>query len=693
MATLEKIRGRAGLLVAVLGIALLAFIVGDLFNIGSAFGRDAQEKMIIINGEAVSYMTYQQMVDEMTKIQEKYSGRSLNSEEDAYQVRQSIYQMLVDAEIIREQSERVGLTVTDNEVSDMFFGPEQSQFVQSYPAFVNPQTGRFDKTQLMNFARYSDSVPEINAEWKFVKVMAQRQRAQEKYNTLLAKALEPNSLDVKFNFEAGQTSADFAYVVKQYSSIPDSTIEISKKEISALYKERKHRYKQEESRGVKYITLDIAPSEEDYKMEEARIAELKEQFEKASTIEDIEYVVGAITGNRFVNAFVSEKRLAPQVKTFAETAAIGDVKGPYLDSDTYKMLKLVDRTTAPDSIQIQQIMFPLNDDPRMTAFVDSIEKEITGGKDFSEVAMSIGADASPIWVTESQLIDLGENFKDEAFALPVKKVSKIKSNNGLHLMVITEKTSPVAKVKIAEIDNAVIASSKTRNALYNQATEFVTYNTTLEQFDKGAADKGYMLSPVTYLYPNDLTVGNVRRSREVVRWAFNEKPGKIKFFECEDKIIIIAIESNIKEGYSPESMIENELKAEILNDKKAEMIIADMRSKSATTLDAYAKAFDLSVDTAQFVSFNTGPIRGIGMEPVLEALAPVASVDKISEPVKGNNGVYVFKVYNKATNPTAFDAKAQLETMKRTFMYRVPSMAMRVLRDKADIEDNRFKFY
>jgi peptidyl-prolyl cis-trans isomerase D len=693
MATLEKIRGKAGLLVAVLGIALLAFIVGDLFNIGSAFGRDAQEKMIIINGEAVSYRVYQQMVDEMTRIQEKYSGRSLNSEEDAYQVRQSVYQMLVDAEIIIEQSDRVGLTVTDEEVSDMLFGMEPSQFIQSYPAFVNQQTGRFDRTALMNFVHYSDSVPEIGAEWRFIKIMAQRQRAQEKYATLLSKALAPNSLDVKFNFEAGQTSADFAYVVKQYSSIPDSTIEISKKEITALYKERKHRYKQEESRGVKYITLDIAPSEEDYKMEEARIADLKEQFEKASTVEEIEYVVGAITGNKFVNAFVSEKRLAPQVKTFAETAAIGDVKGPYLESDTYKMLKLVARTTAPDSIRLQQIMFPLNDDPRMTAFIDSIEKEIANGKKFEEVAMSVGVEATPVWATESQLMELGENFKDECFALPVNKMSRIKSNNGLHLLVVTEKTNPVAKVKIAEIDNAVIASSTTRNNLYNQATEFITYNTTLEKFDKGAQEKGYMVSPVTYLYPNDLTVGNVRRSREVVRWAFNEKPGKIKFFECEDKIIIIAVESEIEEGYSPESMVENELKAEILNDKKAAMIIADMKSKSATTLDAYAQELALSVDTAQFVSFNTGPIRGIGMEPVLEALAPLASVDKLSEPVKGNNGVYVFKVYNKTTNPTAFDAKAQMDVMKRTFMYRVPNLALRVLRDKSDIEDNRFKFY
>ncbi|MCL1942404.1 MAG: SurA N-terminal domain-containing protein [Candidatus Azobacteroides sp.] len=693
MATLEKIRKRAGLLVAVLGIALLAFIVGDLFNIGSAFGRDKQAKMIIVNGEAVSREAYQQMVDEMTHIQEKYSGRTLSGEEESYRVRQNVYQMLVDAELVKEQSEKVGLTVTDDEVSDMLFGVEPGAFIQNYPAFVNPQTGRFDRNLLMRFVQAGDSIAEINSEWRFIKIMAQQQRRQEKYSTLLTKAIGPNSLEAKFNFEAGKTSADFAYVLKPYRSIADSTIEVTKNDLNALYKERKQRYKQEESRGVKYITFDITPSEEDYQQEETRIANLKDQFEKASTTNEIEDVVGIISGNKFVNAFISTKRLTPSVKAFTDSAKIGEVKGPYLEGDTYKMLKLIGRTVAPDSIQIQQIMFPLSEDPRATAFVDSILNVLNGGKDFTEVSRSLGVESAPIWATEDQLMNLGETFKNECFSLPTKKVTKLKSNNGIHLLVVNERTQPVSKIKIAEIDNTVIASSKTHNNLYNQATEFITYNTTLDQFEKGAKEKGYSVSPIVYVYPNDLTVGNVRRSREAVRWVFTNSPGKIKFFECEDKIIIIAIESNIKEGFSPESMVENELKAEILNNKKAEKIIAEFKSKPATSLEAYSQSFGINIDTAKFVSFNTGPIRGIGMEPVLEALAPIASIDKLSEPTKGNNGVYIFKVYNKTENPTPFDAKAQIETMKRTYTYRVPSMAMKALRDKATIEDHRIIFY
>ncbi len=693
MATLEKIRGKAGLLVAVLGVALLAFIVGDLFNIGNAFGRDKQEKMIIINGESVSREKYQQMVDEMTHIQEKYSGRSFNGEEEAYQVRQNIYEMLVSSELIREQSERIGLTVTDDEVSDMLFGKEVSSFIQGYPAFTNPQTGRFDRNYLMRFAQLSDSTAEINAEWRFLTIMTKQQRMQEKYGSLLTKALEPNSLDAKFAFESAKTSADFEYVVQPYSSIADSTIQISKNEINALYKERKNRYKQEDSRGVKYITLDIAPSEEDYKQEEARVAELKDQFEKASTINEIEDVVSSISGNKFINAFTSEKRLAPQVKSFVETAVIGDVKGPYLDGDTYKMLKYVDKTVAPDSIQIQQIMFPLVEDPKMTEFIDSISKELSNGKNFAEVATTLGVSPEPLWVTESQLVDLGEDFKKECFALPVNKVTQLKSNNGLHLLIVTQKTQPVAKVKVAEIDNTVIASSKTRNDLYNEANQFITYNTTLEKFDAGAKEKGYNISPIVYLYANDLSIGNVRRSREVVRWAFTNKPGKIKFFECEDKIVLAAIENEVKEGYSPEKMVEEELKAEILNNKKAEKIIADMKAKSLTTLPAYSQAFGLSVDTAKFVSFSTGAITGIGIEPMLDAMAPLAAIDKVSEPIKGDNGVYVIKVYNKTTNPSPFEANSQMEMMKRSTAYRIPTWAMKVLKDKADIEDNRIIFY
>lgn len=695
MATLEKIRGNAGLLVAVLGIALLAFIVGDLFNIGSAFGRDAQDKMIVINGEAISHQRYEAEIEMFKNIQEQYSGRSLSSDEDVYQLRQYIYDMLVRGELINAQSEKVGLTVSDQEVSDLIFGKEPSPFVQSYPAFMNRQTGTFDRAALMAFATYADSLENVNNEWRFVKISVRDQRLQEKYGMLLTKALAPNSLDAKFNFESAKTSADFAYVTQSYVSIPDSLIEVTKKDLKNLYSENKNRYKQpEKSRGVKYIALDVAPTEEDFANEEKVIADAKAIFEKASTVEEIDDAVKSIQGNRFINAFVSKSGLASNLKAFVDTANVNSVAGPYLEGNVYKMVKLAGKTVASDTIVFRQIGFPLTDNVEMVTMMDSVMNEIKNGKDIDEIAKSFGSSAPVLTVTQKQLVsEFDAKFKDEIFALPTNQVAKLQSKNGIHLIVVTRKSAPVEMVKIAEINNPVYASTKTTSALYNEANQFVTYNNTLEKFEKAAEEKGYVVHPTVYLNQSDQTIGGVRRSRDVVRWAFENKPGDVKFFECEDKIVIAVIENKIDKGYRPEELVEKELRLEVLNNKKAEKIIADWKAKSLTSLGAYTQEFGLKVDTAKFVSFNTGSITGIGMEPVLEALTPIASENQLSEPVKGNNGVYIYNVYNKTTKPAEFDAKTEMDNLKRNSAYRVPNQALRVLMEKAEIEDNRILFY
>ena len=697
MATLEKIRSKKVLLIV--GAPLMLLFVVTFFlphDFHLLFGnRNKEEKMIVIDGESFSHRVYHSMVDQMTKIQEKYSQRSLSGEEDAYRIRQNVYQMLVNAELIRKQAEKAGLVVTNEEVSDMFFGLNPDPFVQQYPAFTNPQTGRFDRSYLNYFTQKRDSIPGLREEWEFILTLAQQQRRQEKYETIISKALAPNSLDAEFNFDISKTSADFAYIVKHYASIADSTIAVSKKEIEALYKERKKRYKQpDETRAVKYITFDIAPSESDYQQAETSMSELRERFVNASTIEDIDYVVGEIPGNRFVNAFVSENSLAPQVKTFAESAGIGEVKGPFLDGDTYKMVKLVNRTVAPDSVKIRQIVFRPDDDEQSIAFMDSIMHLLVSGKSFTEVAPPLRQTGDSIWATEAMLIELGRNFADKCFSMPLHKIEKVKSDNYYHLLVVEARTRPVSKVKIAEIDNQVIASSRTRNDLYNEANRFATYNTTAEAFEKGAVENGYTVYPTVYLRANDLSIGNVKRSRSVVQWTFtNTGSEKVRLFECEDQYVVVAIESEIKAGFSPLSMIENELKAEILNDKKAAKIMEELKAKSATSLEAYAEALSLNIDTARFVSFTTGPIRGIGMEPALEALAPVAEMSKMSAPIKGNNGVYVINVFNQTINPMPFDANAQKDMMKRNYSYTVMRTLMRALQDKANIEDYRYLFY
>jgi peptidyl-prolyl cis-trans isomerase D len=476
----------------------------------------------------------------------------------------------------------------------------------------------------------------------------------------------------------------------------DSAITVSNDDLKKLYGDWKNRYKQqEETRGVKYFTIDIAPSEEDYLAEEQTIAEVRDSLKAATDIEQIRDVVSIIPGNKFLNAYISTKNLSAREKAFVDSASVGSVYGPYLENDVFRLIKYIGRVVTPDSVSFRQLAFPQSNEPRLLAFMDSIENLIKGGKDINELAVSMGTSAPLLSLTEIDLVrDLGESFSKEIFAAPLNQLSKIKSTNGVHLVYVTEKTQPVTKVKIAAVENPVFASSPTQNHLYNQASRFVIANADIKKFDSAARDSGYVVSPVVYLLPNNSTIGNVRRSREVVRWAFTNEPGSIKFFECEDKIVIAAIENKNKKGFRPIVAVENELRREIINSKKAEKIISELKSKPAKTLEEYAQTFQLQVDSARFVNFNTGYIADIGSsEPALEALAPIASENTLSEPVKGNKGVYLFSVYNKTQQNRTFDAKTEINNLKRASEYRIPSLFMQALRNSVNIEDNRRIFY
>ena len=186
----------------------------------------------------------------------------------------------------------------------------------------------------------------------------------------------------------------------------------------------------------------------------------------------------------------------------------------------------------------------------------------------------------------------------------------------------------------------------------------------------------------------------IKNSRPVIRWAFQNDKGAIsEIFECDDKFVIAAVEGSISEGYRPLSMVSDALKREIIAQKKGDQIASELSAKNLTTVEAYAEAMGAHVDTVKFVNFGTRRISGIGVEPKLNAAVAMAQVDQVSAPVKGNNGVYVFKVYARNQENKEFNEAEQVRTLDASNTYRFAYQAIQSLINDADIEDNRIRFY
>lgn len=711
MATLEKIRNKAGLLVLIVGLALFAFIIGDFLNSGSTYFRQSHENIAEVDGEVIKIHDYQDRIDEMTEMYKMQTGATSVPEEYQSQIRQSVFDGMVQDIVLNETAQGLGMGVSPEELFDMVQGENISPMIQQMPMFVNPQTGAFDKAALLNFLKAIDdqNISNYPADqqqqliqarnfWMFWEKNIKRQRLEQKYASLLANAVSANKLDAKDAFEGSALNADIAYVMQSFASIPDSAVQVSKSEIEKLYNQRKKQYKQNEGKVLKYIAVDIRPSKEDYDKVSGDIEALKGEL---IATENVAELVNENSEVPFVDVYFSETAMDPEMKQFIRTASVGEVYGPVFENDKYKMFKLVDKTTAPDSVKVSHIMLAGQDDATLSAKADSLVDVLKKGGDFAALAQEFSVDQTAQtggelgWFTEAAAFrGVGEEFKNAIFSTPVNGYNVVKSLYGTHLIKVTDKTSNVNKYKVADVEMTVSPSTKTYGNIYNELNQFISKNNNMEKLDDAAKEAGYNLLSNVIVTSGDQTLGSVKNSRPVIRWAFQNSKGNIsEIFECDDKFVIAAVQGDQKEGYRSLAAMTPVLQAELAAQKKSEMLAQQLAAKNLTSIDAYANAMGSSEDSVKFVNFNTRRIAGIGVEPKLNALISLAQKGQVSAPVAGNNGVYVFEVYEQNKDGKVFDEMAEVRALDATNAYRLGYQAIQSLINNATVKDNRIRFY
>ncbi|WP_243349339.1 peptidylprolyl isomerase [Parabacteroides sp. FAFU027] len=711
MATLERIRSRAGLIVGVIGLALFAFIIGDFLNSGQTFFRQSKDKVVVVNGKSFSSNEFQSRIEELTTVYKMETGQSTLPEEYVSNIRESVYESLVRETLINEHATAVGLSVSSEEMFDMIQGEHISPMIQRLRIFANPQTGMFDKAALLNFLKVinddnkdkykgeqAEQIQELKKYWAYWQKTIKQQRLEEKYSMLLAKSVAPNTLEAKNAFEGGKKSVDFLYAMKPYFSIPDSSIQVTESELKALYDKRKESFKQDETRAVKYIAVKVAPSKDDFKEVETKINAVKQEFSTTTSVSD---VVNENSDVQYVDAFMPVRTLPENVKAFVNGGSDGQVMGPYLNGNSYMMHRIVAKSVSPDSVKARHILLQITDEAKTNQLADSIMNVLKNGGDFNALSakFSIAQNARQGgdfgWFNEEIAVkSMGAEFKDACFSTPVNGYTKVKTMYGIDVIQVTEKTAAIQKVKLASIINEVIPSKKTTGSLYGKLSQYIINNNSSSAFAENAPKSGYVVLDNKVVGQNDYNLGEVRNARQIVHWIFQASKGDVSnIFEVGSYLVAAAVDGIVKKGYSPLEVVKDRLKAEILADKKGDKIIADLKAKNINSLAGYAQAFGSRLDTAKFVSFNTARITGIGDEPALCGIAPYTAKGKLTGPIKGKSGVYVITVTNETVGNQKFDAKAEIKNLQGNYMYRLMYQMMETLKKGADIEDNRIRFY
>ena len=683
MAALEKIRSKAVFLTVIIGVALLAFIMGDFLTSGRTFFGDGNT-IAKVGDEKIDAIVFQRRYEKMSaQLQER--GQSVDGAVIQSQVlNQMMSEILLDNEI-----EALGIYVTDEELTNAMTGKNARPQIMQFARQMGAESPDQLHDMLFNPSKYGipeDQVLKARESWIDMENDVERGLKYEKLQNLIAGTLQANDLDRKELWEGNATVNTINYVKQDLATLADKDYEPTDAEVKKAYDDNKAQFKlEEEMREAHIIALDIAPSTADLNAAKDMIDSTYAALLEAPGIEMVRNNSDLVINEMSVRA--SDIR-DTEVKNFVTEAQVGAVSTPKFASNVYTIVKVNGKKMEVDSVKLNVMM--VQGDKKLQ---DSIKAQLNAGVAFAEIQKNKAAQGQEgVWQVILQAPDSVKtkllNGGDGYFALQ-------ESAQGAYFCKLVEKKAPKMVYDIANITYTVYPSTKTIEDLNNGLQEFINANNTAELFAANAAKAGYNALPVS-VTAEDPQINNIEGSRKNVKWLFEASEGSVSPIEkLSDKIVTVALDKVNKAGYLSldNSRVKAAMTAKARADKKADALVAQLAGK-AKDLNGYAELMNAKVDTTQ-VTFGQMFIAKIGVgESDLTARVATAKLNDVVGPVKGNNGVYVFQVTKQErTERTATPEEGNRQFAMTRGSNAVMNHALDILRNATTVENKMIKFF
>ncbi|MBO9199739.1 MULTISPECIES: peptidylprolyl isomerase [Niastella] len=712
MSVIQSIRDKAAwIIIGAIALALIAFIVQDALQ-GGGRGLFSGNSTTLgkVNGTSIDVRDFEQrykMAEENYRAQNYPVNDQLRS-----QIRESLWNEFVEDALMTDEYAKLGITISDKEVGDLLYGANPPQMLRQQ---FTDSTGTYNANMAYQAIRsLKKGSAQYNSFWgEFVPAL-EKSRQREKFTSLVGKSMYvPKWLLEKTNAENSQRSS-ISYVNVPYSTIPDSTIKISDEDVREYVDKHKDAYKQENERGLIYVSFDASPNSADSLSVYNSVANQKDALAAANTTSDIQNLMANTSSETpYFDGYVLSSKMQMSNADTLRRLADGQIIGPYQDGPNYTMAKMVSRRQMPDSVKCRHILIKIGDqqgqartDSAAKKLIDSIETALKGGANFDSMVVKYSDDAGSkdkkgeYEFTSMQFSNLSKEFAEVIFYGNVgdKKIVKVEnqSYSGYHYIEVLSQKKFETAFKIAYVSHAIIPSDETINGASGMASQFAGESRDLKSFDDNAA-KRKLNKLQADVKESDFMIMGLGESREIIRWAFNDaKRGTVAdhAYQVGDKFVVPAVVSVSEKGTMSVEKARPLVEYKVRNEKKAEGIIKKIGT-APTSLEAVAQASGQQILRADSVTFNSTFIPNVGNEmKVLGASFNKEYQTKVSAPIKGEIGVFVIKVDNitAAPNPN-FDAKAQQQAIQQQMGAMFGYRAMEIMKKSATIKDNRIKFF
>jgi peptidyl-prolyl cis-trans isomerase D len=693
MSIIQNIRERGTWIIfGIITIALIAFILQD--GVGRQGGNDISI-LGKVNGQAINKIEFEEKLELQLQ---NYTAQGVKRE----QLIGYLWNQEVDRLLIKDEENKLGLSVGTKELSDVLFGNE-SPFRQE---FTDQATGEFkvnDAKQAVAQIKKSKNLEQIKQIEKVYIEPSIENRLRNKYQLLVVKGVQvPKWLSEKQYVESNAISS-ISFVGIPYTTILDSTIKVSNDDVAAYLKENAAAYQVEEaSRSISFIGFSAAPSSADSNSARNDIESYKQDFKNST--ETAKYLNKVGTEIPYYDSYISKNAIQIPQKDSVLNVGVGGVYGPYVDGTNFTIAKVLGVKQWPDSTSVRHILIatvnPQNgqqvrEDSVAKALADSISVAIRGGASFEEMVAKYSDDAGS--KTTGGKYDMFPQakmtpaFNDFSFDNPVGAKSVVKTDFGYHYMEVLKQTAKGPAYKIAYLSKMVMPSNETINAASTAAAAFASESKDIKSFNASAVKLNKQAIPAVGIKANDFDIAGIGSARNIIRWIYEKDVNDVSEpFELGDNYVVAVITSEEKEGLASVSAARPQVEGIIRDKKKAEKIKTIIKGK---TLEAIATEVNSLVQRADSIGFNFSMIAGLGNEPKLVGAAfNKALINKVSEPIAANSGVFAVSVNGIAAKQADQDPnffKDELLDRTRGMMFRSVSAFKKV----AKIEDNRSKIY